>query len=209
VGKSLSNFRFGRGGIGEKTSFAEMPPEFPQHPADASADPHARFMRLFLASEKEIFRYVAVLVPKLADAQDVVQQTAIALWKKFDQYDPAQPFTPWACRFALYEAREFLRRDRRRGINVEEGLVDTLLERRAALGDEMELRFAHLRTCLNKLPIEQRRAVESYYYERTPIETLAERSGKSVEALYKILQRVRAALLECVNRALKAEGGAS
>jgi paraquat-inducible protein B len=28
-------------------------------------------------------------------------ETAIALWEKFDAYDPAQPFTPWACRFAL------------------------------------------------------------------------------------------------------------
>ena len=34
-------------------------------------------------------------------AHDIVQQTAIALWEKFDAYDPAQPFTPWACRFAL------------------------------------------------------------------------------------------------------------
>jgi RNA polymerase sigma-70 factor, ECF subfamily len=44
---------------------------------------------------------VAPLVPNVADAEDIVQQTAIALWEKFDAYDPAQPFTPWACRFAL------------------------------------------------------------------------------------------------------------
>ena len=60
-----------------------------------------------------------------------------------------------------------------------------------------------------KLPPEQRQTVESYYYERTPVERLAERSGRSVEALYKVLQRVRQALLDCVTRALKAEGGAS
>ena len=60
-----------------------------------------RFFSLFLRSEREIFRYVAALVPNVADAEDIVQQTAIALWEKFDAYDPAQPFTPWACRFAL------------------------------------------------------------------------------------------------------------
>ena len=60
-----------------------------------------RFLSLFLRSEREIFRYVAALVPNITDAEDIVQQTAIALWEKFEAYDPTQPFTPWACRFAL------------------------------------------------------------------------------------------------------------
>ena len=53
-----------------------------------------RFLSLFLRSEREIFRYVATLVPNLADADDIVQQTAISPWEKFDAYDSAQPFTP-------------------------------------------------------------------------------------------------------------------
>ena len=67
---------------------------------DASAA-QQQFLSLFLRSEREIFRYVAALVPNVTDAEDIVQQTAIALWEKFGSYDPAQPFTPWACRFAL------------------------------------------------------------------------------------------------------------
>ncbi len=63
---------------------------------DASAA-QQRFLSLFLRSEREIFRYVAVLVPNVTDAEDIVQQTALALWEKFDAYDPSQPFTPWAC----------------------------------------------------------------------------------------------------------------
>ena len=179
----------------------------PQLP-DEVPDAHARFMRLFLSSEKEIFRYVSPLVPRLADAQDVVQQTAIALWRKFDQYDPRQPFTPWACRFALLEARQFLRRDQRWGTVLDENLIDVLVERRLELGEAMEQRFAHLRDCLQKLPAEQRQTVERYYYERQPIDRLAAQSGRSIEALYKLIQRVRQALLECVQRAVRADGGA-
>lgn len=177
--------------------------------ADDAPDAHARFMRLFLASEKEIFRYVAVLVPRVADAQDVVQQTAVALWKKFDQYNPAQAFTPWACRFALLEARQFVRRDQRRGAFLDDALADTLVERRSALGDEMDRRFSHLADCLGKLGPEQRQTVERYYYERRPVEELASGSGRSAEAIYKSLQRIRQALLDCVTRALKTEGGTS
>jgi RNA polymerase sigma-70 factor (ECF subfamily) len=181
----------------------------PAHnPSDEPPDDHARFMRLFLSSEKEIFRYVAALVPKATDAQDVVQLTAVALWRKFDHYDPAQPFTPWACRFALQEARQFLRRDQRWGAFLDDDLVDDLAARRAALGDEMERRFAHLSECLQKLPPSQRETVESYYYRATPVEQLAVTTGRSVDALYKALQRIRQALLLCVARAMKRDGEA-
>ena len=47
-----------------------------------------RFISLFLRSEREIFRYVAALVPNVSDAEDIVQQTALVLWEKFDAYDP-------------------------------------------------------------------------------------------------------------------------
>jgi RNA polymerase sigma-70 factor (ECF subfamily) len=184
-----------------------LPPD--SIPPAAEPDAHARFMRLFLGSEKEIFRYVAVLVPRVADAQDVVQQTAIALWKKFEQYDATQPFTPWACRFALLEARQFLRRDQRWGTLIDDGLADALVERRAALNEEMDRRFSYLSDCLSKLAPEQRQTVERYYYERRPVEELAAQGGRSVEAIYKALQRIRQALFDCVTRALKAEGGAS
>lgn len=52
------------------------------------------FLRVFLANEREILRYVVALVPNLADAQEIVQQTAVVLLEKFDQYDRSRPFAP-------------------------------------------------------------------------------------------------------------------
>ena len=81
-------------------------------PSDDRAAAQQRFLSLFLRSEREIFRYVAALVPNVADAEDIVQQAALALWEKFDDYDPAKPFAPWACRFALNKAAMIERRQR-------------------------------------------------------------------------------------------------
>ncbi|RYD28714.1 MAG: RNA polymerase subunit sigma, partial [Verrucomicrobiaceae bacterium] len=36
-----------------------------------------QFLSLFLRSEREIFRYVAALVPFVSDAEDIVQETAL------------------------------------------------------------------------------------------------------------------------------------
>jgi RNA polymerase sigma-70 factor (ECF subfamily) len=172
-------------------------------------DPSAsqqRFLSLFLRSEREIFRYVAALVPNVADAEDIVQQTALSLWEKFDAYDPSQPFTPWACRFALNKAKQWIERRQRWQALLDGGLADELAQRREELRPELETRLRHLEGCLAKLPDEQRSLVEGYYYRRDGIEKLAENSGRTVAATYKTLQRIRQALQVCVEHAAKPEG---
>lgn len=167
----------------------------------AGEDPKAaqqRFLSLFLRSEREVFRYVAALVPNLSDAEDIVQQTALALWEKFDDYDPSLPFTPWACRFALNKTRQWLERRQRWQALLENGLAEELAQRREELRPELEQRLRHLEKCLHKLPPTHRSLVESYYYDRSDIESLAQRHGKTVDATYKALQRVRQALQSCM-----------
>lgn len=178
-------------------------------PKSLSGDRNAaqqRFLSLFLRSEREIFRYVAVLVPNVSDAEDIVQQTAIALWEKFDSYDPNQPFTPWACRFALNKAKQWIERRQRWQALLEGGLAEELAQRREELRPELEGRFKNLENCLNKLPEEQRSLVEGYYYRRDCIEKLAESSSRTVAATYKTLQRVRQALQSCIENAAQPEG---
>src|SRR6266545_2239437 len=165
-----------------------------------------RFLSLFLRSEREIFRYVAVLVPNVADAEDIVQQTALSLWEKFDAYDPNQPFTPWACRFALNKARQWIERRQRWQALLEGGSMEELAQRREELRPEIEIRLKHLEGCVNRLPEEQRSLVEGYYFRRDTIEKLAVGLSRTVAATYKTLQRVRQALQSCIEAAAKPEG---
>ncbi len=87
-------------------------------------------MRLFPGAERDLLRHVMALVPNVSDARDVVQETAIALWEAIGMYDPARPFVPWACRFALNEARMHLRTESRRRRFIEEDVAALLAERR-------------------------------------------------------------------------------
>ncbi len=175
------------------------------HQSGDATPAQQRFLSLFLRSEREIFRYVAVLVPNVTDAEDIVQQTAIALWEKFNAYDPSQPFTPWACRFALNKARQWIERRQRWQALLDHGLAEELSQRRQELQPEFEVRLKHLEGCLGKLPEGQRLLVEGYYYERASIQTLAQRSGRSEAATYKMLQRIRHTLLLCVQGQAKPE----
>src|SRR5215204_3828011 len=122
-------------------------------PKDHFQDPAAaqqQFLSLFLRSEREIFRYVAALVPNVADAEDIVQQTALSLWEKFEAYDSSQPFTPWACRFALNKTKQWIERRQRWQTLLEAGLAEDLAHRREELRPELETRLRHLEGCLSK-----------------------------------------------------------
>src|SRR6186713_454453 len=164
-----------------------MPPNS-KRPLEDSGAAQQRFLSLFLRSEREIFRYVAALVPNVAEAEDIVQQTAIALWEKFDAYDPAQPFTPWACRFALNKTRQWIERRQRWQALLEGGLAEELAQRHEELRPELDSRLRHLEGCLGKLPVEQFALIESYYFRRDDMEKLATNSGRTVAATYKMLQ---------------------
>ena len=60
------------------------------------AEGPSAFVRLLLEHQGALLRYILPLVGNLDDAQDVLQQTALALWQKFGQYDPSLPFLPFA-----------------------------------------------------------------------------------------------------------------
>jgi RNA polymerase sigma-70 factor, ECF subfamily len=175
-------------------------------PEDSTAA-QQRFLSLFLRSEREIFRCVTALVPFVTDAEDILQQTALALWEKFDAYDQAQPFTPWACRFALNKARQWIERRQRWQALLDHGLAETLARRRQELEPVLQGRLTHLETCLGKLSPEQRSLVEAYYAERTDVASLAERSGRTAAATYKMLQRIRQALQRCMESQAEPEVG--
>jgi len=176
---------------------------------EGSSAAQQQFLSLFLRSEREIFRYVAVLVPNVTDAEDIVQQTAMSLWEKFDSYDPSLPFTPWACRFALNKTRQWIERRQRWQALLEGGLAEELAQRREELRPELDSRLKYLERCLGKLPERQRLLVEGYYYRRDAIEALANHSGRSVAATYKMLQRVRQLLQSCIENDSKPERLAS
>ncbi len=172
---------------------------------DGATAAQQRFLSLFLRSEREIFRYVAALVPNAADAEDIVQQTALSLWEKFDLYDPEKPFTPWACRFALNKTRQWIEQRQRWQALLDRGLAEELAQRRQELEPEIDQRLRRLETCLEKLPPGQRSLLEGYYYERTGVEELSQRSSRTVAGTYKMLQRIRHSLQACVENRVNLE----
>jgi RNA polymerase sigma-70 factor, ECF subfamily len=171
-----------------------------QDPAEAD------FVRLFMTHESALLRFVIGFVPCLADAHDVVQETAVTLWKKRGEFDASKPFLPWAYGIARWKVREHWHKRRHLANFADEALIEQIEARREQLGAELSARSERLQACLAKLPDAQRSVIFGYYIEERSVEELAELQDKSTEAIYKLLQRVRRALQDCVSAGFEGRG---
>lgn len=159
------------------------------------------FVRLLLQHQGELLRYILPLVGNLEDAQDVLQQSALALWQKFDQYDPDRPFLPFAKRFAYNEVLMHHRKNRRYTFLTQE-LIDSLVEQQAEPELAAQRRLA-LESCLEALPEADRLLLdERYSASGQTVHQLADETGQKANVLYKALARIRRQLLHCVNEKL-------
>ena len=66
--------------------------------------------------------------------------------------------------------------------------------------EEMDQRSDALEHCMQKLPSRDRELIEARYRQGATIEEAAQNNGRSPEAAYKALARIRRSLHECVSR---------
>jgi len=164
-----------------------------------------QFLRLFAENEPVLRTFVRSLVPSLADTSEVMQEVAVVLWQKFAEFDATRDFRKWAFGVARYEVLAYLR-DRARDRHVfNDELVGRLADDAAATAPQHEAQRDALETCLQKLTEAQRTLVLSAYARDTRMNELATQRGQTAMSLYKLLHRIRQALLHCVRRQLRLE----
>jgi len=173
---------------------------------DRSVGPKAeRFVRLLATCQRRVFLYALGLVSNAADAEEILQETNLVLWRKFDQYQPGTDFAHWACRIAHFEVLKFReRRARERRLFTSEFIEALAVDSEEAL-DELDARREALAACLEKLRKTDRQLVLRRYQERATTRSVAKALGRSVQGTRKSLHRIRMALLACIERTLAAE----
>ncbi len=164
-----------------------------------------QFTSLFVKHERRLFSFVAAMLGNQAEAEDLLQETANLLWKKFDEYDPSKPFLPWAKTFARYQIMNYLSRQKTRRKYFSEGMLEILEERWEEMETQQDDRIRALESCMEGLPDNSRRLIKERYHGANNLQTVATKEETSPNALYKTLQRIRKALRECINQRI-AEG---
>lgn len=153
----------------------------------------------------QLLGYIYSLVANWQDAQDVLQQTSMVLWRKYDQFDPSTNFMDWASRVAFYESKNFIRMIARDRHYFNDELLKTIANERAEDVAHCEGRANALRSCLEKLRGDDRDLIADAYDLRIAVADLATATGMEVQSVYNRLYRLRKRLAECIQQTLVAE----
>ena len=167
------------------------------------------FLGLFLKAQGRIFAYILTLLPHRNDAEDVMQEASKFMWEKFDERNPPKDFAAWGCRIAYFRIKEYRRACRRQRVTFSDEILEqmsgTMVEETMAL--QLEERHEALVHCLGKLGRRDRELLVERFEEGASTLSTAKRVGRSVDAVYKAMARVRRMLYDCVERRLAAERG--
>ena len=165
-------------------------------------NPKSEFLALFLRHQADLRAFLGSLVRDRNNFDDVLQDTVLTLWEKFDSYDPDRSFGAWARGIAANKVLQFRDRQGRSPTPFSPEAIGAIVDAfdrqphgTPELGDALD-------HCLEQLPETSRQALHGWYAESWSIERIAESIGGSTAAAYKTLQRLRAKLLECVERRL-------
>ncbi len=164
------------------------------------------YMRLLMHNEPALRAFARSLLPDWHTVDEVIQEASVTLWQKFDQLREEEGFLPWAkvvVRFKCLSAIGKMQRDRH---VFSEGVLELLADEAESI-DALEQAAAMkaLRSCLAKFSQPHQELLLAPYSGDGQVRTLAERAGKSANALYKLLGRLREKLSTCVQSEYQAE----
>ena len=109
--------------------------------------------RLWTESQPVVAAYVLSIIPNFHQAEDVLQQVAVALVSEFERFDASRPFLPWvlgiARNIALKSRRDSVRRWKH---ELSEALIEQIESAFQEQDDSLPAMRRWLRYCLRKQP---------------------------------------------------------
>ena len=160
------------------------------------------FVFLLARHERQLGAYVMTMVPAPHDADDILQEAKVVMWRHFGNFELGTNFGAWARRIAFNQVLAHRKRRQRDRLDFSENFLRTVAEEAETQADHLEMRERLLQECVAKLPAEHREALHLRYHENLDLDEMAERLDRTVGALYRLLSRIRSVLHECVSKSL-------
>jgi len=168
------------------------------------------FVALTVRYERRIRLFIATQHPERSDVDEIVQDTWLVAWKKLNTFrytgeQPDEEFVRWLCTIARYEVLKYRRKSPPRLV-LDEQVIDKLAALQFDEADYFEARHGALSVCIESLRPRDKELIRRRYEENVSVHDLANCIGRSADAVYKSLNRIRTSLLACIERTLKREG---
>jgi len=159
-----------------------------------------QFIQLLAEHERGLLAYVMTFVSAATDADDILQETKIWLWRSFDQFQTGTNFGAWARKAAFFRIQQFLkkRRTERCRLVFSDACLQLLAETFERGDRHRKDQADRLSDCVAKLSPLHRRILALRYREDLGVEDVASQIDRTVGATYRVLSRIRLTLRDCV-----------
>jgi RNA polymerase sigma-70 factor (ECF subfamily) len=168
-------------------------------------DRRKELVLLLTQHQRRIFSYIYTLVPDRYAAEDLLQETSMVICDKFDSFTTGTDFAAWACQIAWWQVRAARQKYARSKVIFDEPLLQAVAETAVELQPEISARHEALANCLQKLHQRDREFITTRYEPGGGVEEAAKKTGRSMLAAYKALNRIRKLLHDCVTNQLTLE----
>jgi RNA polymerase sigma-70 factor (ECF subfamily) len=172
---------------------------------DDSHQLYESFTRLFLRNEEKVRAFVRVMMASDVAVDDVVQEVAVVAWRKFSDLKDGEDFGLWACVIARYEVLKWRRKHARDRLVFSENTLNLLATAELKNVEQREQERSTLDWCLQKLTDSEQALVMSVHISGSSVARIAEETGQQAKQLYRQVQQLRLALLDCVKTQLAKE----
>ncbi len=174
-----------------------------------------QFTQFYLETRSALRGYLTTLVRDHAAVEDCLQETCLVVWKKMEARYTLEDFRKVAFTCARFKALSWLKKNKPSDqLSLSHELADKLATKAAeqsiaeARGNDFHWqRQEALRHCVNQLSGSHQEIVKARYEssESDALAKVASAQNRSIEAVYKILERVRTSLRKCVEKQLRRE----
>lgn len=174
---------------------------------DQDRDLHyCEFVRLLAEHERRLAAYVHALIPLWQDAEDVLQNTKLRLWKQFHTFRPDGDFAAWAIAIAHYMVLAHRTLCQRERIYFSDRLLEKIARNMPPVPPAgQDDRLVALVDCVKALSSASRRLLRLVCVGHQRIKDIAHELGQTPSTTRSALHRVRRSLFECVQKRLQEE----
>lgn len=169
------------------------------------SDPHSKaeeFVSLLASHERVLGAYVMTMVPNAADADDILQDAKVVMWRAFAQFQTGTNFGAWARKICFHQVLSFRKRRHRDKLSFSDEFLTAIAGEIEDSTDHLEQRERALHHCLLKLGKEHREVLDLRYGKNLELEEMSKLLDRTTTALYRLLSRIRHALHGCITQTL-------
>lgn len=174
--------------------------------SDSDKSNPTAYVQLLAEHDRYLSGYVYNLIPNTTDAEDVLQDIKVALWKAFDQYEQGTNFGAWSRKVAFHRVMAFRKKKaiENKRLTFSDECLDFLAEKFPENTHRQSQQSVILAHCVSKLKSDQQELINLRYRQELTIEETAAQTNKTIDASYRALSRIRLALRKCMLKTTQA-----